>query len=391
MTIHRPLFCTSLPTSTHSKASRLARPTGTRIALGLGLALSSTAGYTAQEPSPLPFGAAPADTLLRSGMQLQQTVFPAGAEVRQFLHNSRNTPDRLSIYTQYIDHHLDQNHHGETPRYQQQESINFVGVEYQHNAAWRSGLRYTHLDQALDFQGSSNRLRHASNSAALYTQWYKNGFTATVLAGSGQGRLHLERSRLDGLNSTTPPSASPPIIAKVDTQQHFFTLEGRQVFRDGAWFYGPISRFNFSDATISSYDEASRDNGNEGNTESLLHYNARETRSRTLSMGVHAAYLVTENAFNNAGTTLTPFITYLAYKEFSETRPPLRATENTYGTNTTLQQRLPSVDERWQEISGGLTLQIKHQLTLTGSFSRSLHLRQQHEKTAAIRLEWFFP
>lgn len=311
------------------------------------------------------------ETLMRAASSLQQVQSPAQRAPRQFLLESSTASDPNSLYVQYGANDLSRDASAVVDEFTQRSEVAFTGGEYRLSPQWTGGLRYGRTEQTLQFENSHDELKHEGNAASLYAQWFKNGFTATGLLGYAKGRLQVDR-QLNNISDNNSGNESNIASGKADTRQRYASIAGQYAFRKGGWIYGPFSRYDASESTIGEYTETSE--GLETNRDS------QDINTRIFSMGVHAAYV-----FNSSAGTLTPFVSLMTRRELAQHHETIVKVQDSSATSMVMQAPL---DDRWEELSLGMTLALQKQLLITTSLERSLDLDQQRDETLFVRADW---
>lgn len=242
-----------------------------------------------------------------------------------------------------------------------------TGGEYQVSSQWLVGANLGRLEQTLQFADSDDQIDTRTDLATVYTQWGKNGFTATTLAGYQQGELESSRTLSDGGTA----------LGEADTHQQLFSLAGRYSFHDDGWRYGPFSRLDLSRGDIDAHTETA------ANTR--IEWQNRTSESRIFSMGVHGTYL-----FDVGSGSLAPYFTLATRKELHYKRDTLNGLEFTGDTSVAVMQEASPRDERWHEATIGLRLALQKQLLINAEFAQALDLQHQDLQSLSMRADWIF-
>lgn len=353
-------------------------------AVTLGALCASTPSLAAVRDAEHTF--APLDTLLNQAATLQQGPLARAHRQTPIAQDTPADPD--SLYVHYAASDLDQLATPDDRSYDARNQLFVSGGEYRLSPQWTAGARLGHIDQTLSFSDSddalnayahnadvlkNDELRHEANLVNLYAQWFKNGFSTGALIGYADGEVESLRTPIEGLER---------IQATTDTQQTLASVWGRYAFQKDGWVYGPFSRWDISRSNIDDIIER-------GNNYTAR-ISGRETNSSIFSMGVHGAYI-----FGVSNGQVTPYFTLATRKQLREKRESITSdiqinimdtTVGFFGTQDVLPQ-----DERWHELTCGLTIQLDKRLLVTAEAEKTLDLYQLDQQALLIRADWIFP
>lgn len=307
------------------------------------------------------------DHLLHDAALQQQSHTPLVRMPRHHASGRDAISDPDAIYVQYDQG--DSEHAGVAGEadVELRHPLLLTGGEYQVSPQWLVGANLGRLEQTLQFADSEDQIDTRTDLATLYTQWGRNGFTTTALAGYQQGEIETSRALLDGGTA----------LGEADTHQQLFSLAGRYSFHEDGWRYGPFSRLDLSRGDIDAHTEA--------NDNTRIEWQNRTSESRIFSMGVHGTYL-----FDVGSGSLAPYFTLATRKEFHPKRDTLDGTQYIGDTSVAVMAEASPRDERWHEATIGLRLALEKQLLINAEFAQALDLQHQDLQTLSMRADWIF-
>lgn len=239
-----------------------------------------------------------------------------------------------------------------------------LGLDYYLNPYLLVGAAYGNSDTRLQYRQASNQTDNRTDHYLLYGSWYRDNFAVDAVLGMASGTFDTRRTIL---GSTA--------LGSTDSNQYYVSLAGSYDFSTGSAAYGPHASLEWLDGEIDAFEESDG-----GGWEAA--FDRQDVQSRIMTMGVHGSY-----AMSTAWGVLLPHARAEWRTELEDERD-LIAGRFVQDPASTFTLAADAPDNRWYQLSAGLSAQFAHGLAAFLDYEEVLEYDDTDLGIVTLGIRW---